>query len=123
MRYIVALLFLVATAAFADPIVIRAPRVIDGRGHLLRKAAIVVDGGKIVAVDAHPKRVDIDLANATLMPGGIDTHVHIGWHFDADGRSHSGEETDRTETSEDSVLYAAENAYATLMGGITTVQS
>src|SRR5262245_11284987 len=97
MRRVVAVLFLSGTAAFADPIVIRAPRVIDGRGHVLRKAAIVVDGGKIVAVEAHPKKVDIDLANATLMPGGIDTHVHIGWHFDADGRSHSGDETDRKE--------------------------
>src|SRR5882672_7854388 len=123
MRHIVALLFLFATAAFADPIVIRAQRVIDGRGHVLRKAAIVVDRGKIIAVEPHPKKADIDLANATLMPGGIDTHVHIGWHFDADGRSHSGDETDRKETPEASILYAAENAYATLMGGITTVQS
>jgi imidazolonepropionase-like amidohydrolase len=123
MRHIVALLFLFATAAFADPIVIRAQRVIDGRGHVLRNAAIVVDRGKIIAVEPHPKKADIDLSNATLMPGGIDTHVHIGWHFDADGRSHSGDETDRKETPEESVLYAAENAYATLMGGITTVQS
>jgi imidazolonepropionase-like amidohydrolase len=123
MRHVVALLFLFATAAFADPIVIRAQRVIDGRGHVLRKAAIVVDRGKIIAVEPHPKKADIDLSNATLMPGGIDTHVHIGWHFDADGRSHSGDETDRKETPEESVLYAAENAYATLMGGITTVQS
>jgi imidazolonepropionase-like amidohydrolase len=123
MRQVVALLFLFATAAFADPIVIRAQRVIDGRGHVLRNAAIVVDRGKIIALEPHPKRADIDLSNATLMPGGIDTHVHIGWHFDADGRSHSGDETDRKETPEESVLYAAENAYATLMGGITTVQS
>src|SRR5262245_46781084 len=122
MRHLFSLLLLFATAAFADPIVIRAPRVIDGRGHVLRKAAIVVNGGKIVAVEAHPRRADIDLADATLMPGGIDTHVHIGWHFDADGRSHSGDE-DRRETAEESVLYAAENAYQTLMGGITTVQS
>src|SRR6185295_15580938 len=123
MRYLIALLFLFATAAFADPIVIRAPRVIDGRGHVLQKAAIVVDRGKIIAVEPHPKKVDIDLSNATLMPGGIDTHVHIGWHFDADGRSHSGDETDRKETPEESALYAAENAYKTLMGGITAVQS
>ena len=123
MRYTLGLTLLFVTAAFADPIVIRAPRVIDGRGHVLRNAAIVVDRGKIIAVDAHPRKADIDLANATLMPGGIDTHVHIGWHFDADGRSHSGDETDRKETPEESVLHAAENAYATLMGGITTVQS
>jgi ribulose 1,5-bisphosphate synthetase/thiazole synthase len=53
MRHVVALVFLFATAAFADPIVIRAAPVIDGRGHVLRKA-------EIVAVEAHPKKVDID---------------------------------------------------------------
>jgi imidazolonepropionase-like amidohydrolase len=57
------------------------------------------------------------------MPGGVDTHVHIGWHFDAkDGRSHD-DETDREETAQESVLYAAENAVRTIEGGITTVQS
>jgi imidazolonepropionase-like amidohydrolase len=103
-------------------LVIRAPRVIDGRGHLLRNAAVVVDGGKIVAVDEHPKRVDIDLPGATLMPGGIDTHVHVGWHFNAAGKSEPGG-AESKEAPADAALYAAENAYRTLMGGITTVQS
>jgi imidazolonepropionase-like amidohydrolase len=111
MRHLVALLFLFATAAFADPIVIRAQRVIDGRGHVLRNAAIVVDKGKIVAVEAHPKKVDIDLANATLMPGGIDTHVHIGWHFTREGRLH-------TEKDGES---AAESAFAANSPRMTTV--
>lgn len=117
---IAALLF--ATNLLAAPVVIRAPRVIDGRGRLLQNAAVVVDGGKIVAIDEHPTRADIDLKDATLMPGGVDTHVHIAWHFDADGRSHD-DETDRNETPAESALFAAENAYRTLMGGITTVQS
>src|SRR6185503_19522528 len=78
--------------------------------------------GKIVAVDEHPAHVDVDLGDATLMPGGIDTHVHIGWHFDADGRTHD-DESDRKETPAQAALFAAENAYRTLQGGITTVQS
>ena len=106
----------------ADRLVIRAPRLIDGRGHVLYNAAVVLEGGKVAAIDEHPQRADIDLADATLMPGGIDTHVHIGWHFDADGRSHD-DETDRRETLAESALFAAENAYRTLTGGITTVQS
>jgi imidazolonepropionase-like amidohydrolase len=121
MRFLGALL-LFATTAAAEPMVIRAPRVIDGRGKLLRNAAIVVDHGKIVSIDEHPKRVDLDLKDATLMPGGIDTHVHLAWHFDADGRSHP-DGSDRGETEAQTVLYAAENAYRTLLGGITTVQS
>ncbi|HEV8631043.1 MAG TPA: amidohydrolase family protein [Thermoanaerobaculia bacterium] len=121
MRTLIALLLLAAPAT-ADPLVIRASRLIDGRGHVLHDAAVVIDGGRIVAVDEHPTRVDIDLPGATLMPGGVDTHVHIGWHFDADGRSHD-DETDRHESEAESALYAAENAYRTLLGGITTVQS
>ena len=118
------LLFLLAgaTTALAERTVIRAARVIDGRGGLLRNAAVVVEGTKIVAIEKNPSKVDLDLRDATLMPGAIDTHVHIGWHFDADGRSHISE-TDRNEPAEASVLYAAENAYRTLLGGVTTVQS
>ncbi|HEV7920656.1 MAG TPA: amidohydrolase family protein [Thermoanaerobaculia bacterium] len=112
-----------ATSAMADPISIRAARVLDGRGNVMQHAAVIVDAGKIVRIDPNPKRADIDLGDRTLMPGGIDTHVHIGWHFDAkDGRSHV-DETDRGESAEEGVLYAAENGWRTLMGGITTVQS
>jgi imidazolonepropionase-like amidohydrolase len=122
MRALIAAALLFATNLIAAPVVIRAPRVIDGRGRLLQNAAVVVDGGKIVAIDQHPKHVDIDLRDATLLPGGVDTHVHIAWHFDADGRSHD-DETDRNESPAESALFAAENAYRTLLGGITTVQS
>src|ERR1051326_9028132 len=120
MRFLITLLF--ASAVLADPLVIRAPRVIDGRGHLLRNAAVVVDGTKIVAIDEHPKHVDIDLADATLMPGAIDTHTHIGWHFDASGKSAPGE-AESKEPPAEMALYAAENAYRTLLGGVTTIQS
>jgi imidazolonepropionase-like amidohydrolase len=117
------LLLFLTLSANAKPLVIRAARVIDGRGHVLANAAVIVENGRILRIDEHPQRADYDLGDRTLMPGGIDTHVHIGWHFDAkDGRSHD-DETDRGETPQESVLYAAGNAYATLMSGITTVQS
>jgi len=120
------LTLLLASTLTAQPVVIRAAHVIDGRGHVTNDAAVVVEGGKIVRVVTDAKKltsVTIDLGDRTLMPGGIDTHVHIGWHFDAkDGRSHD-DETDRDETAQESVLYAAENAVRTIEGGITTVQS
>jgi imidazolonepropionase-like amidohydrolase len=125
MRTLLLALFLATTAA-AQPIVIRAARVIDGRGNVVDDAAVVVDGSKIVRIVPHAsglKVVTFDLGDRTIMPGGVDTHVHIGWHFDAkDGRSHD-DETDRNETPQETVLYAAENAVRTLEGGITTVQS
>src|SRR5215470_2789549 len=101
-------------------IVIHAAHIIDGRGHEIRNAAVVVDGGKIVRIDPHPAHVDIELGDRTLMPGAIDTHVHIGWHFDKNGRSNDDGEG---ETPEEYAMFAAENAYATLSGGVTTVQS
>jgi imidazolonepropionase-like amidohydrolase len=120
---ILPLLLLATTALSAQQTVIRAARVLDGRGRAYANAAVVVEGPRIVRIDTAPKHVDIDLGDRTLMPGGVDTHVHMAWHFDAkDGRSHD-DETDRGETAEESVLYAAENAAATLMGGVTTVQS
>ena len=48
----------------------------------------------------------------------IDTHVHIGAHFNSQGRY--GPEPG--QIPEQSLLYAAENAYVTLMAGFTTVQ-
>jgi len=104
----------------AKEIVIRAARILDGRGHEVRQAAVVVDDSKIVRIDPHPTRADIDLGNRTLMPGGIDTHVHIGWHFDKNGRSN---DDGSGETPEEYALFAAENGAAALRGGITTVQS
>src|SRR3954452_13379718 len=126
MKRLLLLTLLFTTTLSAQPIFIRAARVIDGRGHVTEDAAVVVEGSKIVRVVPNAKalkNVTFDLGDRTIMPGGIDTHVHIGWHFDAkDGRSHD-DETDRDETPQEAVLYAAENAVRTIEGGITTVQS
>ncbi|HEX9458238.1 MAG TPA: amidohydrolase family protein [Thermoanaerobaculia bacterium] len=126
MKRLLLLTILLTTTLTAQPLIIRAARVIDGRGHVTEDAAVVVEGSKILRIVPNAKtltNVTIDLGDKTIMPGGVETHVHIGWHFDAkDGRSHN-DETDRNETPQESVLYAAENAVRTLEGGITTVQS
>jgi len=106
----------------ATTISIKAARVIDGRGHMTPNAAVVVEGNKIVRIDPHPTHADYDLGDRTLMPGGVDTHVHIHWHFGPDGKSHP-DNSDHSEPQDVYALYAYENAWATLQGGITTVQS
>ena len=59
-------------------------------------------------------------AASPLMPGWIDTHVHLNWHFDP-SRKYTGGRGDKP--GKDIALYTAENAWATLQGGFTTVQS
>jgi imidazolonepropionase-like amidohydrolase len=101
---------------------IRAATVLDGSGRTLRNATIVVQGSKIAAIEtggsgpAAP--VTYDLAQATVMPGMIDVHAHLGWHFDKDGHYAA-----RPGPPAQEILYAAENAYTTLMAGFTTIQS
>ena len=98
---------------------IRAARVLDGTGLVISNATVVVKDASITAIEpASSKPVDIDLGQATLLPGLIDVHVHIGWHFGQNGRYEP-----RAATQTQEILYAAENAYLTLMAGVTTVQS
>ena len=97
---------------------IRARQVIDGRGGVTNNVTVTVVNGKITSVGSASGTPTIDLGNLTLLPGFIDTHVHIGWHFDDKGRYHSG-----PEPAEQAALYGAENAYVTLMAGFTTIQS
>jgi imidazolonepropionase-like amidohydrolase len=98
-----------------------AGRVLDGRGGERGPTRIVVEEGRIVQLLDGPGPADLDLSKFTVLPGLIDTHVHIAWHFDADGRSHDDE--GRGEEAGASALFALENAEATLLSGVTTVQS
>ena len=109
-----------APAPPKGPIVILAGRVLDGRGKELGATRIVVEGGKITHVDpgAGSAGVTYDLRRYTVLPGWIDTHVHIGSHFGRDGRI----ATER-EPPEEAALGGALNAWNTLRAGFTTVQS
>jgi imidazolonepropionase-like amidohydrolase len=126
-----ALVFVIAalSTALPDPvaadegdIVVRTSRVLDGRGAVLEDRDIVVRGGEIVDIvsrgSASAETV-YDLTALTVLPGYIDTHVHITHHFDPNGKFHGGEDPDIGHVT----LYAVENAYRTLMSGVTTVQS
>ncbi len=96
----------------------RAARVLDGRGGTLQNAVVEISGGRIIRGRSTHGAGDLDLGAATLLPGMIDTHVHIGWHFGKDGRANN-----QGETPAEMALFAAENAWVTLINGFTTVQS
>jgi imidazolonepropionase-like amidohydrolase len=100
-------------------VTIRAGRLIDGRGGVQPNAMIVVDGSTITRVGpTAATAATYDLSRLTVLPGLIDTHVHIDSHFGKDGRA-----SNTGETPAQRALYSAENAYVTLMAGFTTVQS
>jgi imidazolonepropionase-like amidohydrolase len=55
-----------------------------------------------------------------VLPGLIDMHSHLSWHFNAAGRFHTPADG---ETLAEETLAGASNANATLMAGFTTIAS
>ncbi|PYR45912.1 MAG: amidohydrolase, partial [Acidobacteria bacterium] len=106
-------------AAQNTTIRIHAAAVLDGAGKTLRNATVVVQGSRITSIETgNAPDATYDLGARTIMPGLIDVHAHVGWHFDKDGRYAA-----RPGTPAQEILYAAENAYVTLLAGFTTIQS
>jgi imidazolonepropionase-like amidohydrolase len=121
MRYSIFLLFSAALFAQQQPILLEASNMLDGRGRTRHNVTVVVEGDKIRGIrDSSPARgVKYNLTGLTLMPGLIDTHVHLGSHFGPDGKVAGG----RGASPATELGYALENAYLDLMAGVTTVQS
>jgi len=104
----------------ATPIVVKAARLIDGRGGPpLAPAMVLVAGDRIAAVGTSlpipPGARVIDLGGATLLPGLIDLHTHMTDRFGV-----HWEEALTTTTPPEAALWGARNARDTLMAGFTT---
>ncbi|ASW58087.1 amidohydrolase family protein [Plantactinospora sp. KBS50] len=101
---------------------VRADRIFDGTSILsLVRPALLIDGGTVAAVvdaDELPPGADVvDLGGTTLLPGLIDTHVHLA--FDA-GPDPLGSLAARDhDAALDAMTTAARIAAA---GGVTTVR-
>jgi imidazolonepropionase-like amidohydrolase len=78
---------------------------------------ILIDGDRIAAVGRGLKipagAEVIDLSRATVLPGLIDTHTHLTYHYD----------TEQNEKPAVTAIYASENARLTLGAGFTTVRN
>ena len=109
----------VALSSQDQTVRIRAAKVLDGTGNALSNVTITVQGSKITAIGPDSSTAaTYNLGTLTVMPGMIDVHAHVGWHFDKEGRY-----ANRPVTPAQEILYSAENAYVTLMAGFTTIQS
>jgi len=109
----------VALSSQDQTVRIRAAKLLDGTGKALSNVTITVQGSKITSIGPDSSAAaTYNLGALTVMPGMIDVHAHVGWHFDKDGRY-----ANRPGTPSQEILYSAENAYVTLMAGFTTIQS
>jgi len=115
-----ALALVASPTAAADGTVIKAARLLDGRGGApLAPAMVLVEGDRIRAV---AERLDVpagarllDLGDATLLPGLIDLHTHLTGAEDV----HWEDALVKTTPPEDA-LAGAQNARITLLAGFTT---
>ncbi len=103
---------------------VHAGTLIDGLAERpLRRATVVIEAGRVVAVEpgfrapAADEQV-VDLANATVLPGLIDLHVHLGTETAPQAYLERF-----TQNPAEVVLRAAYHARKTLLAGFTTVRN
>ena len=106
----------------APVVLIRAARLVDGRGgEPLAPAMVRVEGDRIAAIGSSlpvpPGARVIDLGDATLLPGFIDLHTHLTGRSDV----HWEDALLKTTPAEEA-LWGAHWAHVTLMAGFTTVR-
>lgn len=121
-RYSILVLFLIFTSIVSaeEVVTIRAGQLLDGMGGKRSDVFLTIKNGKIEDVSNAKTEALYDLRKYTVLPGGIDTHVHISWHFDPNEKSHDPE---NSQENDHALPYALENSYRTLLSGVTTVQS
>ncbi len=115
---------LLAGTAGAQDTLVHAGKLlaVPGEGYLDRQTVRIGEDGTIKAVESGYTRAAtgetvIDLRNSYVLPGLIDSHVHLTSENGPASRLR-----DLTDSDVDAALFGAENAYKTLLAGFTTVQ-
>jgi imidazolonepropionase-like amidohydrolase len=92
-------------------------------GTIVANPVLLVEGERILSVGSEaavpPDARVIDLGDVTILPGLIDAHTHITYHFDENGMFG----VSRDPGPEANLRYAEENARLTLDAGFTTIRN
>lgn len=116
-------LALLCLCAQAQPVVVKAGRILDVRsGQYRTQQTILIDNGRIVAVGELTAKLPagarvIDLGNRTVLPGLIDCHTHLTYAPNLIGPARLHISVPRE------ALIGARNARVTLEAGFTTVRN
>jgi imidazolonepropionase-like amidohydrolase len=118
--------FTIASAAQEQQpaVTIAAGKLLDGKGGQQSNVLLTIRGSKIERIEprtASSPAPTHDLSAYTVLPGFIDMHAHVNWHFNAQGRYHSGNGDGETPEQGMQAIYG--NLRATLLAGFTTVLS
>lgn len=115
------------TGAADRLLVIRAERMFDpATGRMIRNAVVVVEGGTIRSAgpsEGHPPvpaTEVIDLGDATILPGLIDTHTHVLLRGDPTRRSYEAQIL--RESIPHRTVRAVAAARTALLNGFTTIR-
>jgi len=108
---------------------IRFGKLLDGKGHTLTDALVVVVGDRIrsvsgashVDIQVPSDAVRINLTQLTAIPGMIDAHTHMTYWWDQAKDSRPWQQLDARRPME-TMFLAQENARKTLETGVTTVR-
>ena len=114
---------LLSSAAFAEPVALKAARLFDSRaGKLISPGLVVTDGERIVQVGGAPPAGAqiIDLGDATLLPGLLDAHTHVT--FESSGSWYRDTMDTTLRFPAEQAQYAAEYARRTLDAGFTGIR-
>jgi imidazolonepropionase-like amidohydrolase len=110
--------------ATPDPLVLRAPRLLDGTGAPpVDAAALLISGGRVAYAgpaaglpEGAARAATLDFAGATLLPGLVDAHVHLV----ASGHPDLAAGLPRSEAER--TIAAVVNARRQLESGVTLVR-
>jgi adenine deaminase len=76
----------VATGKKKAELVLRNARIVNVHSHEVIEGSLAVDGGVIVGIGAYEGHEEIDMERKYLLPGLIDSHVHIESSFSTPGQ-------------------------------------
>ncbi|MDA5192835.1 amidohydrolase family protein [Alphaproteobacteria bacterium LMG 31809] len=114
---------LVSGTAISKDVVIHAGRLIDGLSNTPKsQVSILIKDDRIVGVEQGFLRPDgaeiVDLSKATVLPGLIDTHVHVT--FEPDGRNPIVKRVTRSDL--DTAIASTTYVNRVLLAGFTSVR-